>query len=139
MENDVTGKPTAKQRVSRIPLDYHKRSDGLRKNRNRITVAAAVIALVLVAAMAVSREWHTAAVSPGPVARVHMAWERKCSVCHESFTPIDEDARLTSFRDRSRRFGRHHRKQKCRDCHRTCAAPPAPDCEEGRKLLVLSQ
>jgi len=122
MVNDVK-RPTSKQRVSRIPLNYHTRPDGFRRTRNRITVVAAVLAIGLVAAIAVSREWHNAGVSPGPVARVHMAWAQKCSVCHESFSPIHEDARLTS----SKLGGADSVasiETKCRDCHRTSQHHP---------------
>ena len=92
MENKVT----SKQRVSRIPLDYHKHSDGIRRNRNKFTAAAAVFAIGLVAAIALSRELHTSGVSPGPVARVHASWEQDCSVCHQGFAPIHEDAQMTN-------------------------------------------
>src|SRR5579863_100247 len=120
---EKTSKPTSKQRVSRIPLNYHARSDGFRRNRNRLTLAAVVLAIGLVTAIALSREWHNAGVSPGPVARVHMAWEQKCSVCHESFTAIHEDARMTSLKigvaDSTASI-----EQKCRDCHKTATHHP---------------
>ena len=84
MEKDLSGKNalTGKQRASRIPLDYHKHSEAIRKNRNWLTLAAVILGIGLVAAIALSRELHAVAVSPGPLARVHAASEQNCSACH---------------------------------------------------------
>src|SRR5262245_45600060 len=100
---------SSKQRVSRIPLDYHRRADSIRANRNVGTAAAAAGALALVATIGFSRGWHASAVSPGPVARVHASWDQTCSACHESFTPIHVDAWL------AKPIGAGD--FKCQDCH----------------------
>ena len=119
MENRLTGK----QRASRIPLDYHQHSDGIRRNRNNYTVVAVVVAIVLVAAIAVSRELHTSSVSPGPVARVHASWEQDCSVCHQGFAPIHEDAQLTIL-DVGGVDSTDRIKEKCTVCHKSAEHNP---------------
>jgi hypothetical protein len=88
----MANSPTSKQQVSRILPDYYKRSDYIRRHRNIVTLVAAVLAIGLVAAVGLSHDWHTAGISPGPVARVHATWEQQCSACHESFSPINEAA-----------------------------------------------
>lgn len=112
---------TSKQRASRIPLDYHRHADGIRASRQVLTALAALVAVGLVIGTAISRDWHAAAISPGPVARVHATWEQKCSACHESFEPIRSDAWLATHRgDHSSNVADNFRVSalKCESCHR---------------------
>ncbi len=105
---------TSKQRASRIPLDYHRHADGIRANRRVLTALAAIVAVSLVIGTAISRDWHAAAVSPGPVARVHATWEQKCSACHQSFEPIRADAWFAAGNTEG---GFAAAVLKCEECH----------------------
>ncbi len=130
MPNELNTKQTTKQRASRIPLDYHKRPDAIRKSRKPILIVAGGVAVAAVAAIAFSKQWLNAAISPGPVARVHQASELKCADCHDSFVPIHEDARQTGtllrLPDSTKRI-----EDKCQKCHPSASHYPNQHAEAG--------
>ena len=103
---------TGKQRASRIPLDYFRRSSRLDRGKLLLAIAAGAIALGGGALLIVSKERQEAWISPGPVASVHAMWENDCMACHVPFAPIRDDA-VAMFT----KAGVHSADDKCRACH----------------------
>jgi predicted CXXCH cytochrome family protein len=89
---------TGKQRQTRIELGYYKRPDGLARLRRRMVLLALALAGLWIGLAPLwdgARsgrfrffEWNRLA-SPGPVARVHSAWESRCEACHVPFQPMN--------------------------------------------------
>src|SRR5947209_6574635 len=106
---------TGKQRASRIPLDYFKRSNYVERWKLWLTGRALVLAVGWWASGWVSSDQGRMRYSRGPVADVHATWETECTVCHTPFKPIDASPKnwATTFLGQSTA-------QRCETCH---AAP----------------
>ena len=82
---------TARQRATRIPLDYFKRLDGLEKWRLGLSALALLVVLGGWAAWGLaSADRARGAYSRGPVAAAHAAWDRDCAACHVEYVPISK-------------------------------------------------
>jgi hypothetical protein len=81
----VASQETGKKRSSRIALDYFKHGTYLDRCKNGLALVLLVLAVAYVAfILAADRR----AVSRGPVANVHAAWDNNCQACHESFSGV---------------------------------------------------
>ncbi|HBN76480.1 MAG TPA: hypothetical protein DD473_11810 [Planctomycetaceae bacterium] len=102
---DKSGK-TAGARVNRIPPDYYRRSDSIRKWRHFLL---AISVLLVGAITLLSVDWSGVrsnglqgstlvkwATNHGEISQAHAAWENQCEVCHEPFNPI-RDQHAGSF------------------------------------------
>jgi hypothetical protein len=105
---------TGKQRASRIPLDYFKRSNYVERWKLWLTGLALVLAVGWWASGWVSSDQGTMRYSRGPVAAVHATWESECMTCHTSFKPIDSKNWAATV------LG-HSTAERCETCH---AGPP---------------
>ncbi|WP_435016614.1 cytochrome c3 family protein [Tundrisphaera sp. TA3] len=126
---------SGKDRWQRMPKDYFKHPDPLRRARLRLSAVAAVAAL---AWWASGLDWSrggTASndagryrVSRGPVARVHAAWDHKCDACHVPFAAIDGRPLLPALQsataDHSGADGL------CSSCHKVGVHHQATNAEE---------
>jgi hypothetical protein len=96
----VSGRPgQAKGRQQRIPLDYYKKIDDIRRIRRILTWVALIGAVVWIGsglrlrAGKVAETGHSRLrYSPGELASVHQAWNDRCEACHRDFTPINDSA-----------------------------------------------
>src|SRR5438552_3519931 len=116
---------TGKQRASRIPLDYFKRSNLVERWKLWLTGLALVLTLAWWASGWVSRSQGQTRYSRGPVAAVHAAWESDCTVCHTAFQPIDAKSWGTLFLRKA-----HDTTESCQNCH----AGPAHHLNEKAEL-----
>ncbi len=102
---DQSGK-SAGARVNRIPPDYYRRSDSIRKWRHFLL---AISVLLVGAIILFSVDWSGVrsnglqgstlvkwATNHGEISQAHAAWEHQCEVCHEPFNPI-RDQHVGSF------------------------------------------
>lgn len=82
---------TGKDRVRRIPLDYHRRVGSLQRWRGWATWSALLAAVAYIAwvGFAPRGEKH---LSTGPLSKAHASLESNCAACHSNFTPIAADA-----------------------------------------------
>ncbi len=103
---------TGKQRASRIPLDYFKRSNGLERGKRMLALLAALATIGGGALLVMSKERQDEWYSPGPVAAVHATWQNDCLACHVPFTPIRDHAVRLLGKDSI-----HATDQKCQACH----------------------
>jgi len=98
-----TIRETGKDRWKRVPKDYFKKPDGLQRTRLRLSLLALVASIGWVAS---GHDWTGLGRSPtdgnslranhGKLARVHVAWEGRCEICHVPFEPIAGRALLGS-------------------------------------------
>lgn len=82
---------TGKDRVRRIPLDYHRQVGSLQRWRTRATWIAAVVAVAYIAWVGFAPRG-TKHLSTGPLSRAHASLDSNCAACHTGFTPIAADA-----------------------------------------------
>jgi len=75
----------------RIPLDYFRREDTVRRWKVILTVAASVGALAWWLSGFLRSDNGRLRYSRGPVASVHAMWDADCNACHTSFEPIHAD------------------------------------------------
>src|SRR5438132_5281756 len=103
---------TAKERASRIELDYYKRPDRLQSVKLLLTLIVLVPALLWLAGGLVFSKQGQELYARGPVAAVHAAWETRCETCHTAFQPLSGENLL-------HRFGSdpHAGAEKCTACH----------------------
>src|SRR4051794_31293427 len=95
MEYRPTTRETGKQRATRIPLDYYKKTDPLIRWRGGLSALAL---LLVVGWLATGLSLGSnglgsiglgkARYSHGTLARAHATWDNKCEACHVSFKPI---------------------------------------------------
>lgn len=105
-------KETGKQRAQRIPLDYYRAPDPIRRWKTVLGWTALVIPLAWLGASARDPEKHFHG-SRGPVARVHQAIEQQCSACHTPFEAINSESWTVPFFTHPTDIGN----QKCQTCH----------------------
>lgn len=82
---------TGKDRVRRIPLDYHRQVGTLQRWRTRATWSAVLATLAYIAWVGFTTRG-TQQLSTGPLSRAHASLDSNCAACHTSFTPIAADA-----------------------------------------------
>ena len=85
---------TGKFRAARIPLDYYKKPDLLRRWNRRLLVLAVLAALGATALGLIRADRGSGLVSRGPVAAMHATWDDKCDACHTPFRPVSGEAWL---------------------------------------------
>ncbi|HEX5272837.1 MAG TPA: hypothetical protein VFW33_20205 [Gemmataceae bacterium] len=109
---------TGKQKAARVPVDYIRRAG---RWKWPLTVAFLAVTAVALAALAVSGRWKAAA-SPGPLNRVHAAWENDCATCHKPLSPAGGDNALARTVG-----GKRPDDSLCQSCH--SGAPHHPGRE----------
>jgi hypothetical protein len=99
---------TSKGRATRIPLDYYRKQDWLRRSKFWLALLAVVPAIAWAGFNSMRSESFS---SPGPVVTSHALWDHECAACHISFTGIRDDAiRLAGS-------PAHATDRKCQACH----------------------
>jgi predicted CXXCH cytochrome family protein len=88
MPPPVAGKP----QPARIPLNYFRQGDPLRRWKLYLTIAATAAAGVWWLSGYLRSDHGRLRYSRGPVAAVHAVWDEKCETCHSSFQPIRSDS-----------------------------------------------
>lgn len=110
--SEMALRESGKQRVARIATDFHQRADAVQRFRLRIVALCGLCtALYLIFGMGSRAD---VKFSRGPVAAVHAGWESECSVCHQDFVPISENAWATTWTNAKEITG-----LKCSECHAT--------------------
>ena len=106
---------TSRQLVARIDRGYYTRPSPLRWWRGWLAGAGLLVAVGWCAWGLLDPARHHA---PGPVAAPHARWERDCQACHIPFTPIKDDAFLTTSLTRTGVDA------KCEACHKAAIHHP---------------
>jgi hypothetical protein len=78
-------------RPARIPLDYFKQTDGVRRWKLILTAVAVAATVVWLLSGLLQSDGGRLRYSRGPVASVHAMWDSQCDACHSSFQPIQSD------------------------------------------------
>ncbi len=107
---------SGKEKASRIPLDYFKRSNYVERWKLWLTGLALLLSVGWWASGWVSSDQGQMRYSRGPVADVHATWETECTVCHTPFMPIDAQNWATLFLGTPPGAA-----ERCTNCH---AGPP---------------
>ena len=113
----MANRETGKQRKSRIPLDYYKRSDPLARVKKVLGWGAAVVAFAYLATGLLRGDSGRLSYSRGDVAAAHATWDANCAACHEPLSPVDSNSWLKDFPLTSWMVTQKATNMKCQACH----------------------
>jgi hypothetical protein len=105
-------KETGKQRAQRIPLDYYRDPDPVRRWKAILGWSALIVPLAWLGFGVRNPEQHFHG-SRGQVAKVHQAINDQCSACHTPFQAISSDSWTVPILTHAADVN----SQKCQTCH----------------------
>jgi predicted CXXCH cytochrome family protein len=138
MPPPAAGKP----QPARIPLNYFRQGDRMRRWKLNLTIAASAAAAVWWLSGYLQSDSGRQRYSRGPVATAHAVWDDKCETCHTSFQPIRSDSWAAGLLSSA-----HVNDPKCMSCHsgpvhhaNQTSTPPCAACHRehrGREASLV--